>query len=112
MLDRVVNINKNARRGVSFAPSPIQALKLALITWTNNDDQPHWPAPAVINNDVLTILKEDGFMPTRIAAGGQSDGYVVEGDPRTITYGCVLHPDKKSERGEIEVLAEPPSLST
>lgn len=103
MPDWVIKINKAADGSVQFDPSPIQALVGDIITWANYDDTAHWPAPMDSNGKI----DPEGFMPTQIAPGGSSIGYVVSLAVGTTTYCCALHPD---EKGSIEVLSAPPTI--
>ena len=62
------------------------------ITWRNNTDDSHWPAPSAAD--------KQGWMNYEILAGGTSFQAVTFGAKGTYNYVCALHPD---EMGEIQV---------
>jgi len=95
----VIKIKKGAD-GAVFDPPALNALNGDGVTWSNEDDQAHWPAP--ISNG---SMNQTGFMSTQIAPGGSSDTTFIKGSSgTTISYGCALHPSS-TETGTITIVS-------
>jgi plastocyanin len=91
-----IGIDRNGG-AVSFDPPSLEASANDEISWSNNDDRPHWPGRTADANGPVT--DPTFFMAHQIAADDSSDAW-RPGDADTYYYACSLH---KNERGAIVV---------
>ena len=87
-------ITINAGKPATFDPNTLTANVNDSVFWSNDDAEPHWPAPRGGN-------KTD-WLDYQIAPNGVSNQISLNPPgPYTLNYVCALHP---GETGQIKVL--------
>jgi hypothetical protein len=112
---KIVPVNPSNPEGpAAFAPQyEGYAWDGDLVTWNNDTEAAHWPWPTDANYQPLDVKPGDlGYMTNNIPARqGSRPWYAVNltspTPPQRVYYYCRNHPNERSERGIIEVIAVP-----
>jgi plastocyanin len=100
-----ININKSASgAGYVYAPSSLTGVAIAdEVCFTNNDDNPHWPA--LVSTSAVAGNPATYFMANQIAPHSSSTSW-VPGVNGTVTYADSLDKSATKPTGTI-VVANP-----